>query len=55
MEWTIATRGRYILDRMIGSLLRRGKGVAFLRHRQAKATFGQLCIEGGGQIDEMHV
>ena len=23
-----------------------------LHRRQAKATVGQLCVEGGGQIDE---
>ena len=39
MEWTIATRGRCIPDRMLGSLLRRREGVAFLQHRKAKANF----------------
>ncbi len=29
--------------------------MAFLYHRPAKATVGQLCVKGGGQIDEMRV
>ena len=55
MEWTIATRGRCIPGRMLGSLLWGGERVAFLKHRQANATLDQLCVEGGGHIDEMHV
>ena len=55
MEWTIATRGRCFPKGMLASLLWGGEGVAFLQHRQAKATVGQLCVEGDGQINEMHV
>ena len=55
MEWIFATQGRCIPKVMIGSLLWGGEGVAFLQHRQAKATVGQLCVDGDGRINEMHV
>ena len=40
---------------MLEPLFWRRKGVAFLQHRQAKATVSHLCVEGGGQIDEVRL
>jgi len=55
MECTFAARGRCIPKGMLESLLWGSKRVVFLQHPQAKATVGQRCVEGGGQIEKIHL